>query len=77
MVYKSCQAIRIYSRILNPFCRRLALSFLVLSSENLIILNSYYCSWGLKREFASEDQEGTLFKIVKKDKKVVLWKYLL
>lgn len=38
MVYNSCLAFRIHSTILNPFCRHLTLSFLVLSSENLIIL---------------------------------------
>lgn len=49
MVYNSCPAIRIYSRILNPFCRHLALSFLVPSSKNLIILNSYHKQLGLSK----------------------------
>lgn len=64
MVYNSCPAIRIYSRILNPFCRHLALSLLVLSSENLIILSlqlglkKRICRRGSRRNPFQEGQEG-------------------
>lgn len=66
MVYNYRPAIRIYSRILSPFCRHLALSFLVLSSENLNILilslqlglKKRICRRGSRRNPFQDFQEG-------------------
>lgn len=72
MVYNSCPAIRTYSRILSPFCRHLASSFLVLSSEKLIILSlqlglkKRICRRGSRRnpfQDFQEEQDGCSLEI--------------